>query len=332
MEKYFLLPGMFLLLVLGTTFVNAQTISPSCLVIPSTLSLGSKDTASNNNSITALQDFLRANGFFDIASSGYYGPFTAAAVKDFQTFYGLPALGIVGPLTRVAIQAASCQPAAQSVPAPAPTPVVPPATTTASTTTTTIASTTAATSTSATTTVPSLPYHAQTFSDWQTAWGDSSTTETGALRLQGSLSNNGAEALYPASKDWTNYRYQADLSVANGNISLIGRYVDANNFVVCSFAKNWVELDQVYNGSSTVLISKSVDGILPGQQGLTQTTSVAMDVNGNQVGCAGYGPTDNITYTLPAGSPMQGGIGMESWYDTPLADQLDLISVRVDPL
>jgi hypothetical protein len=177
-----------------------------------------------------------------------------------------------------------------------------------------------------------LPYNSQTFTDWKAVWGNASTTATGALRLEGSLQNNGAEAIFPPSLNWTNYRYQANVSVANGNISLLARYVDSSNFLACGFSTNWVELDQVYNGATTVLISKSVDNILPGDNGLTKATSVAMDVNGDQVGCAGFGPTDNITYTLPPGSPMQGGIGIESWYGTPLADQLDLLSVKVDPL
>jgi hypothetical protein len=68
-----------------------------------------------------------------------------------------------------------------------------------------------------------------------------------------------------------------------------------------------------------------------GADGQTRTTSLAMDVKGNTVGCSGFGPGDNVTYTLPAGSPTQGGIGIESWFATPLADQVDLLSVQVDP-
>ncbi|HEV8666428.1 MAG TPA: peptidoglycan-binding domain-containing protein [Candidatus Paceibacterota bacterium] len=336
--KRYILPVSILLLLVAAavnlafsvvppTFAHAQSIgesiSPSCLIIPVNLAVGSKDSAANGNAVTRLQDYLRASGFLSFASTGYYGPLTAAAVSDFQTFYGVSAVGAVGPLTRVAIQAASCQPAAPSTPAATSTTSTAFASTTTTTTTTT-ATTTAATST--------LPYNAQSFNDWTTAWGSVSTTSSGALHLEGTLTNNGAEAIYPTSMNWTNYRYQANVSVANGNISLIGRYVDANNFLACSFANNWVEIDQVVNGTSTVLASKSVQGILPATNGMTQTTSVAMDVQGNTVGCAGYGPTDNVTYTLPAGSPMTGGIGVESWYQTPLADKLDLESVQVTPL
>lgn len=331
MKKYFF-PALLLLIVLAaaanTAFnsgyvplARAQSTAPLCLSLSTNLGLGSK-----GEEVTRLQDFLRSIGYFTSASTGYYGPMTAAAVKNFQNAAGLPPVGSVGPLTRSVIQKVTCeqatQPAqpAQTVPPPvAPIVIVTAATSTAASTTTAAASS-------------SLPYTAQTFDDWKAAWGNVSTSSSGALRLRGSLDNNGAEAIYPKSMDWTDYRYQADTSVANGNISLIARYVDSNNFISCSFAKNWVEIDQVHNGSSSVLIAKSVEGILPGTDGLTKTTSVAMDVKGGTVGCTGYGPADNLTYTLPTGSPLKGGIGIESWYGTPLADRLDLLSVKVDSL
>ena len=316
-----------------TTSANAASATSLCLVIPGNITVGTQ-----SSTVAKLQDFLRLLGYLNSPSTGYYGAMTSAAVKTFQTNVGLPAVGPVGPLTRALLQKVSC--AGNATPtSTAPTPARGPApSVSTSTTSATDASTTptvtviamASTSSPQATTTPSLPYNAQTFDDWQTSWGSVSTTSTGGLHLEGSLQNNGAEAIYPKSMDWTDYRYQADVSVANGNISLIGRYVDSNNFLACSFAKNWVEIDQVYNGTSTVLISKSVDGILPGTDGLTKATSVAMDVKGSTVGCAGYGPTDNVTYTLPPGSPLKGGIGVESWYQTALADKLDLMSVKVE--
>jgi len=339
------LPAILLLVLLAaaanvaftTSFVSyvakAQTPPATCLMLTSNLSQGSKGAM-----VTKLQDFLRSQGLLTVASTGYFGPRTAAAVSSFQKLVQLPAVGSVGPLTRFALQVSSCSPAA----APTSSMIVPESTSTTATSTTatstatssptvipTTATSTTATSTAATST---LPYHAEDFSNWQVAWGDASTTSTGALHLQGSLGNNGAEAIYPASSNWTDYRYTANIGLTNGNVSLIGRYVDANNFISCGFSKDWVEIDQVYNGSSSVLMSKSVVGILAGTDGQDKATSLSMDVKGSQVGCAGYGPGDNITYTLPAGSPMQGGIGIESWYATPLADQMDLLSVKVEPL
>jgi peptidoglycan hydrolase-like protein with peptidoglycan-binding domain len=324
--KRYILPGSILLLLFAAavnlafsfsppTLAHAQT-TPPCLSLTSNLSTGS-----TGHSVTALQDFLRSNGFLSVASTGYYGPMTAAAVGSFQTFYGLPAIGAVGPLTRVAIQAATCQP----IVTPAPTPIVVASSTPAT------ATTTSTTASSTTPTKGTLPYHAETFTDWQTAWGSVSTTSTGELHLQGTLTNNGAEAIYPASLKWTDYRYTVNASVAFGNISLIARYIDGNNFLSCGFSRDWVEIDQVANGTSTVLASKSVPGILTGYSP-AKTTAVSMSVKGNTVSCAGFGPSDNITYTLPAGSPMQGGIGIESWFATALADQLDLHSVQVDPI
>jgi peptidoglycan hydrolase-like protein with peptidoglycan-binding domain len=51
-----------------------------------------------------LQDFLRAEGHFNRASTGYFGPITAAALKNYQTANGLTATGVLDDATLVSIQ------------------------------------------------------------------------------------------------------------------------------------------------------------------------------------------------------------------------------------
>ncbi|MDC0832475.1 peptidoglycan-binding protein [Geitlerinema sp. CS-897] len=55
--------------------------------------------------VVAIQDRLKALGYFPhgVNSTGYYGPITIQAVKDFQYDYGLAVDGVVGPNTDSAL-------------------------------------------------------------------------------------------------------------------------------------------------------------------------------------------------------------------------------------
>ena len=64
-------------------------------VLTSTLALGAR-----GGDVIALQNRLIAEGLLHTSATGYFGPFTESAVKAYQVKYGIPALGIVGPLTR----------------------------------------------------------------------------------------------------------------------------------------------------------------------------------------------------------------------------------------
>ena len=56
------------------------------------------------DSVMQLQERLRALGFFTYpTSTGFFGPFTLAAVRAFQAENGIPATGFVGPLTLAAL-------------------------------------------------------------------------------------------------------------------------------------------------------------------------------------------------------------------------------------
>ena len=55
--------------------------------------------------VMMLQDFLRAEGHFAVASTGYFGPVTQAALKNYQTADGLTPTGMLDNATLAAMQA-----------------------------------------------------------------------------------------------------------------------------------------------------------------------------------------------------------------------------------
>jgi hypothetical protein len=81
----------------------------TCLVLEQDLYFGLSGTA-----VSALQNFLKSEGYFNTEINGQFGLITKSAVTDFQLDYGLIAYpnqtgaGNVGPLTRAKIQEISC--------------------------------------------------------------------------------------------------------------------------------------------------------------------------------------------------------------------------------
>jgi spore germination protein len=77
--------------------------SSSCVTFSGDLSFGS-----SGNEVTKLQTFLKAQGYLTAPLVPNFGNATLAAVRAFQSANGISATGTVGPLTRAAIQSASC--------------------------------------------------------------------------------------------------------------------------------------------------------------------------------------------------------------------------------
>lgn len=95
--------------------VNWGKVSGSCLmpVIAAAIGfsiLGATDAAQaalyygdSGYDVKQVQNALAHKGFFYANSTGYYGPITKKAVKNFQYHYGLKVDGIVGPSTAAAL-------------------------------------------------------------------------------------------------------------------------------------------------------------------------------------------------------------------------------------
>jgi peptidoglycan hydrolase-like protein with peptidoglycan-binding domain len=100
------------------SLASAQTLNTSATVTSSNpvalctqlthgLGFGSRDYYTGGD-VTALQNYLQARGYFNYKATGYFGSITARAVATWQRDNGIAAIGIVGPLTRAALAAASC--------------------------------------------------------------------------------------------------------------------------------------------------------------------------------------------------------------------------------
>jgi len=314
--SFLVLTGLVALSLLVTE--RAVAASPMvCTILTSTLNVGSADV-SGRTSVTMLQDFLRAQNFLSAKSTGYFGPMTQKAVKNFQTSQKLPAVGNVGPMTRAAIQKISCATAPAITPAPAPT--VTPAPQVQGTSTT--AAPIPAPAPRAT-----LPYQANTFPTWKGTWGSVTTTSSGTLRISATQGASGAEAIFPDGSEWTNYRYSASVIVSNGDITLISRYVDKDNFIGCTFNANWIGITERVNGVSRTVASATLPE-LSTSNFFPKYTSVAMRVSGKSIGCIEIGENDNLSYTLSDNSPlMKGTVGIETF--GPGGATLELRDVRV---
>ncbi|MHB8652172.1 MAG: IPT/TIG domain-containing protein [Minisyncoccota bacterium] len=88
--------------------VNGQTMSSSsCRTFAHALYYGSRDRGTDGE-VTQLQNVLFAQGYMQVAATGFFGPITLRAVEKFQAAQGVPNTGFVGPLTRAAIARVTC--------------------------------------------------------------------------------------------------------------------------------------------------------------------------------------------------------------------------------
>lgn len=89
----------------GATTVSTAPTTPSTITFTSYLRPGSE-----GDEVLALQNALKAQGYFKHDPTGYYGPVTVDAVAAFQEAHGIDALGVVGPSTRLALNSLSTSP------------------------------------------------------------------------------------------------------------------------------------------------------------------------------------------------------------------------------
>ena len=329
MTKYrFATIAVFISALLSIAALPKTSLADSavCLTFTSSLSIGSSDSATGG-SVSKLQDFLRSQDLFSLDSTGYFGKITQTAVKDFQANKQLPAVGVVGPLTRAAIHKISCA-----------------AITTEKEEQTSPANQTASLLNAVDPITPKtepqpqpepdqslkLPYRSDTWSGWEGTWANVTKTSSGSLLLKAATTTEGAEVVFWDSRDWIDYRLTANVIVSNSNITLMSRFVDDDNFLSCTFSNNWISIQKRVNGETTTLDETTVEG-LSSAQFFAKSTSVSMRVKGNTIGCSEVGSVDNLTYTMNDNPLPKGGIGVNIWGVLGSAT-LELLGVRVEAI
>lgn len=109
------------IVLLGSvTFANAQadkvvdqkplSIRPGvgvCYYLANDVHYGQRDKTTNG-SVVNLQAFLHAKGYLAVEPTGFFGPMTLKAVKQFQKENGIQQTGKAGPLTRGRMKEITC--------------------------------------------------------------------------------------------------------------------------------------------------------------------------------------------------------------------------------
>jgi hypothetical protein len=86
-----------------------HTLDEVCIRLETNLGLGTKDTEADH-SVAVLQNMLFVSGMFKVQPTGFFGPMTLEAVKNFQKANSVPPTGFVGPITRAKIALLTCNP------------------------------------------------------------------------------------------------------------------------------------------------------------------------------------------------------------------------------
>ena len=93
MKKLYVIGTLVLLSVVTGNVANAQ------MPLTADVKMGAQ-----GEKVMMLQDFLRAEGHFTLASTGYFGPVTVASLKSYQTANGLTPTGMLDTDTLAAMQ------------------------------------------------------------------------------------------------------------------------------------------------------------------------------------------------------------------------------------
>jgi hypothetical protein len=304
--------------IFGDVSLLAQVSTPgiSCTSLSKTLKFGG---IQSRGDVIKLQDFLYKKGYLSLAPTGYFGRLTESAVKFFQKDNGILSNGIAGPITRGRVSNISCTPQVISVPVP---PIIQQ--------TVLPIPTLDLTNKSVETKNFSLPYSSSDFSGWQARWGSVSTS-TIYLGMDAQYNTNGSGAVFPLSKDMTDYRYSVNVFLKRGSFSLVARYVDDDNFLACNFGGRVVEIIQKVNGVS-IIVSSAYVSEMPNSNFFFQDLNVSMNVKGNKVGCVILGAENNVEFRNIDGSLLKGAIGIQNWNEALGVASLELKKIDIQPI
>jgi len=162
----------------------------------------------------------------------------------------------------------------------------------------------------------SLPYADALTADngWMQLWGAEKLGDAGGLELTATATSTGAATFLDGTKTWKNYSYTATFDRMKGAyVSLMARYVDGRNYLVCTYGEGRVKIEDVVDGQPRKLAEDADPYDIPDRD-----AELGIRVSGSTAQCL-VGIIPVLTAAVPDGS---GGIGMRIW--DPQLDDADI--------
>jgi peptidoglycan hydrolase-like protein with peptidoglycan-binding domain len=296
----------------NATIINSQSTpkstNTSCLNITRNLKLGVRDY-SENSEVKSLQNFLINYNYLKTDPTGYFGLLTLNAVKDFQKQNGLPAVGMVGPLTKEKIRNTTCS-SAKNIETSNPTgSTLPKIETTVNT--------------------ASIPHTSGNFSEWERNWGVIEVNNEGVLTLKASAETNGGQISFKDSKELSDYSVLLNTFIKQGTVNILVRYVNDDNFLACNFSGRYIEIVQKINGVSSVVAYTSV-AEYPYATFFNESTNLGVSVNGKTIGCTLVGNEYNVSFNNIDSSLMKGGVAIQTWVNVKGISEINIRNITIN--
>lgn len=161
--------------------------------------------------------------------------------------------------------------------------------------------------------------------DWKTSWGAFHFEGTSLIQ-EATPKTEGAFSFLEGSFTWKDYFYTAEVNWEEGShFLLVARVLDSDNYVQCSFNKDYLRIEQLSEGLLVVNAVKKNFYNLP-----KSDMTVSMAVRGNKVDCY-IGKNLVISATANSSLPKNGAIGVKIWDQRLGVSKMKLINYSVTP-
>ena len=154
-----------------------------------------------------------------------------------------------------------------------------------------------------------IPYYDDFKKDngWQKDWGQMEFKDDSMI-INAHASTTGSAVFLDGSYLWQDYVLKADVYLTKGQVfSLMARYKDGKNYVMCSFSDKSVRIEQFLNGERKILSEIKGDFVFIGRD-----RKAGIGVQNNTVNCYLDDKIAMKGYNLDQ-SLNHGGIGFKTW-------------------
>ena len=161
---------------------------------------------------------------------------------------------------------------------------------------------------------------------WKVTWGKVTINDTHSeLSIKGS--GSGAFMFLDGSYPWGDYQFTLSAKHATDTVvTLVGRYVNPENFTTCVFDGRGVWIEETKDGVTTDSTGTSLT------MGDNISVTYGLRAVGNTFGCERNGELITSLQFNATELPEKGGIGIQIWSPQSGGASLSLLHLRVDPL